>query len=299
MAGKMEVTNSREDEIDLLDLIKILLVNKKIILIIWAVTILLGTGVGVHLKKAEPLKAARKFELKTSSYELNGRANMISVDPIELFEDKNYVESFYKLPRMKSLSENLILEKFTSKKNFLKGVFEVTKKDNLYILKVSGKTMDDIKKNENLYFEELSKFINKNYGEILGKDLEVQKLRTTESKKQLLEIEKRIDTIFKAQTKEVRGSDLRELYPTLFTEKDSIAEAYGEDYKAQKNIEKIMSKLGETLTFRSSLNEEESKLSLRLIFIIANVLGIFSGVFIVFLNEFRKSIDWKELKNLK
>ena len=94
------------------------------------------------------------------------------------------------------------------------------------------------------------------------------------------------------------AEDLKELYPTIFAEKEAISSVYTENYKAQKVIENSVAKLDELIVYQSTLNKVEDKMSLKLIFIISNVLGIFLGVFIVFVKEFLKGINWKELKQL-
>lgn len=92
--------------------------------------------------------------------------------------------------------------------------------------------------------------------------------------------------------------DLKELHPTIFSEKESIATVYAENYKAQKDIENSIAKLSELIIYQSTLNKVEDKMSIKLIFIISNVLGIFLGVFIVFVREFLRGINWQELKQL-
>ena len=112
--------------------------------------------------------------------------------------------------------------------------------------------------------------------------------------KELQELQKTIE--------ELRGKysveDLKILYPIIFSKEEALYEIYRSNYKAQKVIENSVAKLDELIVYQSTLNKVEDKMSIRLIFIISNVLGIFLGVFIVFVKEFLKGINWKELKQL-
>ena len=156
----------------------------------------------------------------------------------------------------------------------------------------------EVRELEKLYFEKLQEYLNINYGNILKKDLEFKKKNSLTFKNELLILEKKINEIAKTSKGSYTAEDLKELYPTIFAEKEAISSVYTENYKAQKVIENSVAKLDELIVYQSTLNKVEDKMSIRLIFIISNVLGIFLGVFIVFVKEFLKGINWKELKQL-
>lgn len=84
----------------------------------------------------------------------------------------------------------------------------------------------------------------------------------------------------------------------MFAEKESVSEVYTENYKALKVIENSSAKLNDLVVYQGTLNKAEDKMSMKLVFIISNVLGVFLGIFVVFIKEFLKGINWKELKEL-
>ena len=288
-----ELEKVREDEIDLVDLLKVIIVNKKVILGIWFIILMLGLFFGFNMKKNKSFEANRKFVIRTiiSETELNN-------DPISLYEDQNFIDKMIgnelvrkQISGLEKLNEN-------SKKESLKRIFNVNKENNSYSIKVSGKNINEVRELEKLYFEKLQEYLNINYGNILKKDLELQKKNSLTFKNELLILEKKINEIAKTSKGSYTAEDLEELYPTIFAEKEAISAVYTENYKAQKVIENSVAKLDELIVYQSTLNKVEDKMSIRLIFIISNVLGIFLGVFIVFVKEFLKGINWKELKQL-
>lgn len=288
-----ELEKVREDEIDLVDLLKVIVVNKKVILITWLAVLVLGLSFGFYMKKNKSFEANRKFVIRTiiSETELNN-------DPISLYEDQNFIDKMIgnelvrkQISGLEKLNEN-------SKKESLKRIFNVNKENNSYSIKVSGKNINEVRELEKLYFEKLQEYLNINYGNILKKDLELQKKNSLTFKNELLILEKKINEIAKTSKGSYTAEDLKELYPTIFAEKEAISAVYTENYKAQKVIENSVAKLDELIVYQSTLNKIEDKMSIRLIFIISNVLGILLGVFIVFVKEFLKGINWKELKQL-
>ena len=82
-----ELEKVREDEIDLVDLLKVIIVNKKVILGIWFIILMLGLFFGFYMKKNKSFEANRKFVIRTiiSETELNN-------DPISLYEDQNFID---------------------------------------------------------------------------------------------------------------------------------------------------------------------------------------------------------------
>ncbi len=288
-----ELEKVREYEIDLIDLLKVIVVNKKVILIIWLAVLMLGLSFGFYMKKNSNFEANRKFVIRTiiSETELNN-------DPISLYEDQNFVDKMIgnevvrkQISGLEKLNEN-------SKKESLKRIFNINKDNNSYSIKVSGKNINEVRELEKLYFKNLQEYLKGNYSNILNKDLELQKKNSSTFKNELLKLEKRINDLAKLSKGSYTAEDLKELYPTIFAEKEAISAVYTENYKAQKVIENSVAKLDELIVYQSTLNKVEDKMSIRLIFIISNVLGIFLGVFIVFVKEFLKGINWKELKQL-
>ena len=285
--------NQVNNEIDLIDLLRVLVVNKRIILITWLVIIVAGLSFGFYMKNRREFQASRKFVIRTIDSETS-----LNNDPISLYDDQNFIDKMLENKLIKDKISGLDKLSENGKKEILKGIFSVNKDNNSYTVKISGKDINEVRELEKLYFTKLQEYFNANYGGILKKDLELQKKNSLTFKNELLVLEKRISELAKNSKENYTMEDLKELHPTIFSEKESIATVYAENYKAQKDIENSIAKLSELIIYQSTLNKVEDKMSIKLIFIISNVLGIFLGVFIVFVREFLRGINWQELKQL-
>ena len=287
-----ELEKVREDEIDLVDLLKVIIVNKKVILGIWFIILMLGLFFGFNMKKNKSFEANRKFKIREVAYVVD------SIDPASLYDDQNFLDKLLGIDLLKNKATNMKGLSESGKRDFVKSVFDVSKSNNDYMVKISGKDIYEVRELEKLYFKNLQEYLKGNYSNILNKDLELQKKNSSTFKNELLKLEKRINDLAKLSKGSYTAEDLKELYPTIFAEKEAISSVYTENYKAQKVIENSVAKLDELIVYQSTLNKVEDKMSIRLIFIISNILGIFLGVFIVFVKEFLKGRNWKELKQL-
>ena len=283
----------REDEIDLLDLLKIIIRNRKIILYSWVVIVAIGASFGIYRKQTASIEAERKFEVKEISKELG------VINPMSFFDNQEFVEIFFKKDKIKEISKEVLENSFLEKRAFIKGIYNVSNNGNVYNLKLSGKTIEEIEKLEEIYFEVVNNYIQSIYGEIVKKDIETIQNQANINKEELSKLEQKIRILSKNMETKEAVSNLKDIYPSIFAEKDAIAAVYGENYKIQKKYEGILIQLNDPVRMKSSLNELENKLSLKLIVVISNVLGVFLGVFLVFLKEFVKSVNWKELKEVK
>ncbi len=293
-----ELEKVREDEIDLVDLLKVIIVNKKVILGIWFIILMLGLFFGFNMKKNKSFEANRKFKIREVAYVVDSKETNLNIDPASLYDDQNFLDKLLGIDLLKNKATNMKGLSESGKREFVKSIFDVSKNNNDYMVKISGKDIYEVRELEKLYFKNLQEYLKGNYSNILNKDLELQKKNSSTFKNELLKLEKRINDLAKLSKGSYTAEDLKELYPTIFAEKEAISSVYTENYKAQKVIENSVAKLDELIVYQSTLNKVEDKMSIRLIFIISNVLGIFLGVFIVFVKEFLKGINWKELKQL-
>ena len=293
-----ELEKVREDEIDLVDLLKVIIVNKKVILGIWFIILMLGLFFGFYMKKNKSFEANRKFRIREVAYVVDSKETNLNIDPASLYDDQNFLDKLLGIDLLKNKATNMKGLSELGKRDFVKSVFNVSKSNNNYVIKISGKDIYEVRELEKLYFKNLQEYLKNNYSNILNKDLELQKKNSSTFKNELLKLEKRINDLAKLSKGSYTAEDLKELYPTIFAEKEAISSVYTENYKAQKVIENSVAKLDELIVYQSTLNKVEDKMSIRLIFIISNILGIFLGVFIVFVKEFLKGINWKELKQL-
>lgn len=293
-----ELEKVREDEIDLVDLLKVIIVNKKVILGIWFIILMLGLFFGFYMKKNKSFEANRKFRIREVAYVVDSKETNLNIDPASLYDDQNFLDKLLGIDLLKNKATNMKGLSESGKREFVKSIFDLSKNNNDYMVKISGKDIYEVRELEKLYFKNLQEYLKGNYSNILNKDLELQKKNSSTFKNELLKLEKRINDLAKLSKGSYTAEDLKELYPTIFAEKEAISSVYTENYKAQKVIENSVAKLDELIVYQSTLNKVEDKMSIRLIFIISNVLGIFLGVFIVFVKEFLKGINWKELKQL-
>ena len=296
MSRELEKVN--ENEIDLLDLLKVIVVNKKVILITWLAVLVLGLSFGFYMKKNKSFEANRKFRIREVAYVVDSKETNLNIDPASLYDDQNFLDKLLGIDLLKNKTTNMKGLSESGKRDFVKSVFNVSKNNSDYVIKISGKDIYEVRELEKLYFKNLKEYLKGNYSNILNKDLELQKKNSSTFKNELLKLEKRINDLAKLSKGSYTAEDLKELYPTIFAEKEAISSVYTENYKAQKVIENSVAKLDELIVYQSTLNKVEDKMSIRLIFIISNILGIFLGVFIVFVKEFLKGINWKELKQL-
>ena len=296
MSRELEKVN--ENEIDLLDLLKVIVVNKKVILITWLAVLVLGLSFGFYMKKNKSFEANRKFRIREVAYVVDSKETNLNIDPASLYDDQNFLDKLLGIDLLKNKASNMKGLSESGKRDFVKSIFDVSKSNSEYVIKISGKDIYEVRELEKLYFKNLKEYLKGNYSNILNKDLELQKKNSSTFKNELLKLEKRINDLAKLSKGSYTAEDLKELYPTIFAEKEAISSVYTENYKAQKVIENSVAKSDELIVYQSTLNKVEDKMSIRLIFIISNVLGIFLGVFIVFVKEFLKGINWKELKQL-
>lgn len=293
MEQKTEIAKKIDtNEIDLIDLLKIILRNKRIIMITWIVVVILGLVFGFYKKANSDIQAERKFEIKSINEDLG------AINPIAFYDNQEFIDGFFEDKEIQRLSEKIGDKNALVKRNFIKKLLTVTFSNNEYILKISGKNLVEIEKLEKIYFTKVNAYVESVYGGIIKKDIETVKNQTDVNKKELSRLEQTIRDLAKTINNKNDMANLKDVYPSIFAEKDAVAIIYGENYKEQKTLEGNLIQLQEAIRMKSSLNEVENKLSLSLVFIIANVLGLFLGVFVVFVREFMKSINWKELKNI-
>lgn len=293
-----ELERVKEDEIDLVDLLRVIIVNKKGILITWFVILILGLSFGLYMKKNKSFEANRKFRIREVAYVVDSKETNLSIDPISLYDDQNFLDKLLGIDLLKNKTSNIKGLSESGKRGFVKSIFDVNKSNDDYMVKVSGKDIYEVRELEKLYFKNLQEYLKSNYSNVLNKDLELQKKNSLTFKNELLKLEKRINDLVKSSKGNYTAEELKELYPTIFAEKEAISSVYTENYKAQKVIENSVAKLDELIVYQSTLNKVEDKMSLKLIFIISNVLGVFLGIFVVFVKEFLKGINWQELKKL-
>lgn len=187
--------------------------------------------------------------------------------------------------------------KNAKKEDVAKMLFDLKRTGNVYSVELKGNNDKEVDLLDEIFFRNLQKFIKGFYGNVLSQDLKVYENQIIKNKDRLLEIEERIKELIKENPNKTLG-EVKELNPAIFSEKDAVSQVYSENYKSKEIIDNTIHQLNNSVIFESSLNNKLDKFSLKLMLVIFNVLGIFLGVFVVFIKEFLKSINWKELKGL-
>lgn len=286
-----------EDEIDLVDLIKILIKNYKLIVFITVLITGLGIGYGFYIKNKEVPVLEQQFQLEYPSI-----SSKIIIENI--FKDDKTVEEFFSYDIIKDLyGENNITLSIKEKQNWLNNIFKVTspdKENSNYILTMGIPSNLDENKFFEIYYENLYKYIDKairneislKYKKVL-ENYELYKELVDNSQEKIKEIigndlklEDSINSLYIVQA-------LRELNSKTFAEKDTYTSLYNRFLNEKLNLENVLLQMGDYIKFRTSIYELESKVKLKLITIISFVLGGFLGIFTVFIKEFIKNIDWK------
>lgn len=288
------VAVKRQEEIDLLDLLKIIVKNKGIILLVWFSCFIIGGLSGYFKLKNENLVQERNFRVREITYSLSQSTYKINIDVEKFFSNKEFIEKLFKEKEVEGNFRNFK----GSKEDYIKSIFIVKKIGDSYNIELKEKNDERITALSDAFFRSLQEFIKEFYGEILQQDLNIYEGQSVKNKDKLKAIEEEIKVLLKNNPNK-NLEEIKELNPAIFSEKDAISEVYGENYKAKEIIENTIFQLNNSVIFESSLNNKVNKLSLKLIVVISNVLGIFLGVFLVFLKEFVKSINWKELKEVK
>jgi uncharacterized protein involved in exopolysaccharide biosynthesis len=89
-----ELEKVREDEIDLVDLLKVIIVNKKVILGIWFIILMLGLFFGFNMKKNKSFEANRKFKIREVAYVVDSKETNLNIDPASLYDDQIFWINF-------------------------------------------------------------------------------------------------------------------------------------------------------------------------------------------------------------
>lgn len=285
-----------EDEIDLVELIKILLKNIKFIIITTILITLVGILVGYYLKSTEPITLEQNFTL--SDYSQIGIDNL---NPVDMFKNNSVVEAFFQEDVFSEKIEgNLTLRE---KRSIVSGAYNVTSigKTMLnYKITVSGEEEKEAEELIKIFFMRLNTFIeNQNKSELKEKITFVDK-KINEYTKELELLESEIEEISKEYI-DIVGENttvsdvveaMKEKRPIVFAKKETYTTLYNETLRERLEIDRAISGLTNNINIRSSIYEVEGKIRLSLIGIISILLGGFISIMIVFLKEFIKKTDW-------
>jgi hypothetical protein len=264
-----------EDEIDLIDLIKILIKNIKFIVFISLLISIFGFLYGLHIKKVEKVVFEQKFELELPDYKS-------FFSPLNIFYSEKVLEFFSQSEMIKKLYPDYESYDFDVKRKILNGVFRISSPDeeNLYYrITVEAESENDARTLIEFYYEKLSEYVDEFYKNEISlkyeKNIEQYNLykdlyeKSQNKIKELLEdgvkIDNSVNSIYVVEA-------LKEVNTKLFLEKDIYASLYKSSLNERLNLEKTMSMLGNYVKERSLIYKLDRKINIRLIAIISCVL---------------------------
>ncbi len=286
-----------EDEIDLVELIKILLKNIKFITITTILITLIGLAVGFYLKSTESVTLEQNFSLNDYS-----EVGMRNLNPADMFKNNQVVEEFFQEKIIKDMGNQG--EKISEKRKLLENLYTLSNLERNkpeYRISVSSETEEKATELIRIFFKNLNLFVeNQRKTELKDKILLVDN-KLNEYELELKKLEREIDQISKTYANLIGNNTsvsdiveaIKEKSPITFTKKDTYATMYDEALREKLKIERIIVSLNNKINVRSSIYEVEGKIKLSLVGIISVMLGGFLAVIIVFLKEFIKKVDWK------
>lgn len=182
-----------EDEIDLVELIKILLKNIKFIIVTTILITLVGILVGYYLKSTEPITLEQNFTL--SDYSEVGIDNL---NPVDMFKNNSVVEAFFQEDVFsKKIEGDLTLREKRDTLNKTYGITNIGKNLLNYKITVSGDEEKETEELIKIFFVRLNTFIeNQNKSELKEKITFVDK-KIDEYTKELELLELEVDEISK------------------------------------------------------------------------------------------------------
>jgi len=291
-----------DDRIDLVDLIKILIRNKSLIIMTTIIITIFSVGGALYIKSNKIEKLNQNFTLKDYKDE-NGELIVPNLNVETLLYNDEVIDEFYRNEKLnsyfnKSNDENSYL----SKRKFLEKITDIKVDDKNPEITLTTEIKDDKKfslEMIDLYLDILNKQrinqITKNLGEEKSLELKVaeynKKLEVTKNK-----INEYIAQLPEATTKNQSILELVELNrPILIKQQRALEDYYDEYYKKLLLLKNIKNEENQIVKTSSVyVNEEKSKTLM--IIAIGMILGLFLGIFAAFMKEFVKEIDWEEKK---
>ncbi|MCS5420423.1 MULTISPECIES: hypothetical protein [Psychrilyobacter] len=303
-----------ENQIDLVDLIKILLKNKGLILLTAAIITLMSVGGAFYIKANKIEKFGQNFKLIdfNDSY-YNKKADLtIKKFIIEDILLKNeVVDEFYKNEEFNKYSQTKNKDKILNedeKREFINNSIKINKvmdegkKEIKYYSLISN-----IKANKGLSEKLIALYIdiiNKEKAAIIinaidtEDDFIIQKRNLYEKK--VKEGEKNIAEIIKQQPVSILENQeiismLSITNPSLLQEMDSDKALYEKYYDQAVGIEGLKEdkNLNQQIEKLSSIYKVEEKSKSMMIVAMGLILGLFLGIFAAFMKEFFENVDFK------
>lgn len=303
-----------ENEIDLVDLLKILIKNKGLILLTTIIITAFSMGGALYIRSNRVEKFQQNFRLRNyADAYYRGKAKLIvkSFNVEEMLLDDEIVNKFYANEDFnRYYLEKTKGEKITSddKRNFINDSIKINKVMNGNKKEVKYYSLtSNIKDNKELSEELIALYIN-----IINKEKSISIMNAIDSEenfitekkdlyeKKVKEGEKKIAEIIKQQPASILENQsiisiLSITNPSLLQEMNNNKELYKKYYsqavgieglKEDKNLNKQIEKI-------SSIYKVEEKSKSKMIVAIGMMLGLFLGIMVAFIKEFFANVDLK------
>lgn len=300
-----------EDEIDLVDLLKILIKNKGLIFLTTILITAFSIGGALYIRSNRVEKFGQNFIVKNFSdsyYTGKAKLKLKSFNVEELLLDDSMVDKFYDDEDFnKYYSEKIKNEKTTSddKRKFLQDSIElkrVTENDKLKYYTLNTTIGDEVlsKKMIELYLE----IVNLRKVALIKDAIENEESLILQKRDlygmEVKDDEKKIAKIIKNQPASILENQsvmsiLTITNPTLIQKMESNKELYQKYYNQAVGIKGVKEDKGLEIQVEklSSVYKVEEKSKSKMIVAIGLILGLFLGIFAAFMKEFIRKIDWK------
>lgn len=300
-----------EDEIDLVELLKILIKNKGLILLTTIIITAFSIGGALYISSNRVDEFGQNFILRTftdSYYGEKAGLRIKSFNVEEVLLDDNIVDEFYTNEDFNRYYLEKVKDEKTSsddKRRFLQNSIElkrVSKNDKFKYYTLKTRIEDEVlsKKMIGLYLGVLNLKKTTLIKDAIAEEESIVLEKRDLYGERIKEDEKKIAVIIKNQSVSILENQsvmsiLTITNPTLIQEMESNKELYSKYYeqavgiagmKNDKSIDQHIEKL-------SSIYKIEGKSKAKMIVAIGLILGLFLGVFVAFMKEFIGNVDWK------
>ncbi len=298
----------QSDEIDLIDLIKILYKHRFFAMIIVAIVTLFSLGGAIYVKNSTKNLVAINFALSEGGDEFYLEKSNININDFNVdnaLKNDSIIKKLFELPETKSLFEKTG-DKETSfnKRLFLEKIIKQTfigNKEEGGYYQVSIEYSEDNKDEIEIldtYINSINESFSSQYTKIIDKRYENTRKKREGYKEKLNTLTKEIQKVIQGESKELFNNELAmEImslkYPELFEEQKKYRELYEKYNNEVLGMEGIREEIADLKRVErvSSYYEIEGKSKAKMILVIGVLLGIVLGILGAFFKEF-----WMKVK---
>ena len=319
MNGKEVSVQQRvyRNEIDLIDLFKILIENWKIVAGVWIFITMISLGGALYVRSNTHDKSAVDFVLrnKADSFFINKASLTMEIFRLEeIFVKDEIVAEFYEIEEL----DKLFMEKFDTdealtiynKREFLKEIIElkrieeeVDKKNIFKNYQLSVKSESGVELNKKIISKYLEIVETKKETQIqdaISRDYDLVKDKVTLYNNELASIEEEIKKVISKEPSAVLANEgiigvISTKYPRLFEKKNQVQELYKKYSNELIGLEglKADSGLKNQVEVLSSIYQVKVESKAKLILLAGIIFGLSMGISAAFIKEFFKHVNSK------